>query len=166
MATLTLYNGTNMTLTGMIDYIASNEAHDNLVRDYCAKGVDPFRAARDMLNVKNYYNKMDGNEYVQMVLSLEETEINSESDIMRFKAVVKDTADMLFERYKCQLAYAVHGNTDNFHVHYVLNSVRYIDGYKLQIGPAELYGLKDMINRILEVYEFKSIRCFKKQNIN
>lgn len=166
MATLTLYNGTNMTLTGMIDYIASNKTHDNLVLDYCAKGADPFRAARDMLNVKKYYNKMNGNEYVQMVLSLEETEINSESDIMRFKGVVKDTADMLFERYKCQLAYAVHGNTDNLHVHYVLNSVRYVDGYKLQIGPAELYGLKDMISRILAVYEFNLIRCFKKQNIS
>ena len=33
MATLTLYNCTNMTLTGMIDYIASNEVHDNLVLD-------------------------------------------------------------------------------------------------------------------------------------
>ncbi len=31
MATITLYNGTNMTLTGMIDYIASNKEHNNLV---------------------------------------------------------------------------------------------------------------------------------------
>ena len=91
-----------------------------------------------------------------------ETEINSESDIMRFKAVVKDTADMLFERYKCQLAYAVHGNTDNLHVHYVLNSVRYVDGYKLQIGPAELYGLKDMISRILSMFGFTEIRVITK----
>ena len=53
MATITLYNGTNMTLTGMIDYIASNKEHNNLVLDYYAKGADPFRAARDMLNVKN-----------------------------------------------------------------------------------------------------------------
>lgn len=158
MATLTLYNGTNMTLTGMIDYIASNKTHDNLVLDYCAKGADPFRAARDMLNVKKYYNKMNGNEYVQMVLSLEETEINSESDIMRFKAVVKDTADMLFERYKCQLAYAVHGNTDNFHVHYVLNSVRYVDGYKLQIGPAELKNLKYALNKKMQMFGFTKIR--------
>lgn len=158
MATLTLYNGKNMTLTGMIDYIASNEAHDNLVLEYYAKGADPFRAARDMLNVKNYYNKMSGNEYVQMVLSLEETEINSESDIMRFKAAVKDTADMLFERYKCQLAYAVHGNTDNLHVHYVLNSVRYVDGYKLQIGPAELKNLKYALNKKMQMFGFTKIR--------
>lgn len=161
MATLTLYNCTNMTLTGMIDYIASNEVHDNLVLDYCARGADPFRAARDMLNVKNYYNKMNGNEYVQMVLSLEETEINSETDIMRFKAVVKDTADMLFERYKCQLAYAVHGNTDNLHVHYVLNSVRYVDGYKLQIGPAELNNLKYALNKKMLMFGFTKIRFNK-----
>lgn len=161
MATLTLYNCTNMTLTGMIDYIASNEVHDNLVLDYCARGADPFRAARDMLNVKNYYNKMNGNEYVQMVLSLEETEINSETDIMRFKAVVKDTADMLFERYKCQLAYAVHGNTDNLHVHYVLNSVRYVDGYKLQIGPAELNNLKYTLNKKMLMFGFTKIRFNK-----
>ena len=72
---------------------------------------------------------------------------------------------MLFDRYKCQIAYAVHGNTDNLHAHYVLNSVRYVDGYKLQIGPAELCQLKDKISEILDVYGFKEIRCFQKQEI-
>lgn len=165
MATITLYNGTNMTLTGMIDYIASNKEHNNLVLDYYAKGADPFRAARDMLNVKKYYNKTGGNEYIQMVLSLEEAEVDDEEDIQRFNMVVRNVADMLFDRYKCQIAYAVHGNTDNLHAHYVLNSVKYVDGYKLQIGPAELCQLKDKISEILDVYGFKEIRCFQKQEI-
>lgn len=160
MATVTLYNGTNMTLTGMIDYIASNKEHDNRVLDYYAKGADPFRAARDMLNVKKYYGKSDGNEYIQIVLSLEESEISSEIDVQRFKIAGRNVADMLFERYKCQLAYAVHGNTDNLHAHYVLNSVRYVDGYKLQIGPAELYQLKDIVSEILKIYGFTAIRRF------
>lgn len=166
MATMTLYNGTNMTLTGMIDYIASNKEHNNLVLDYYAKGADPFRAARDMLNVKKYYDKTDGNEYIQMVLSLEEAEIDDEKDVQRFNMVVRNVADMLFDRYKIQIAYAIHGNTDNLHVHYVLNSVRYVDGYKLQIGPAELYQLKNIISDILAVYGFKTIRRFQKQKVS
>lgn len=165
MATITLYNGTNMTLTGMIDYIASNKEHNNLVLDYYAKGADPFRAARDMLNVKKYYHKIGGNEYIQMVLSLEETEVDDEEDIQRFNIAVRNIADMLFDRYKCQIAYAVHGNTDNLHAHYVLNSVRYVDGYKLQIGPDELYQLKDMVSEIIQMYGFKMIRRFQEKNI-
>lgn len=166
MATLTVYNGTNMTLTGVINYIASNEEHNNLVLDYCAKGADPFRAVSDMLNVKKYYNKMGGNEYVQIVLSLEETEINSGADVMRFKTAVKLAADMMFDRYKCQLAYAVHGNTENLHAHYVLNSVRYTDGYKLQLGPAELYRLKNSVSVILTMCGFNIIRCFREEKIS
>lgn len=166
MATITLYNGTNMTLTGMIDYIASNKEHNNLVLDYYAKGADPFRAARDMLNVKKYYDKTGGNEYIQMVLSLEEAEVDDEEDIQHFNMVVRNVADMLFDRYKCQIAYAVHGNTDNLHAHYVLNSVRYVDGYKLQIGPDELCQLKDLVSGILTLYGFKIIRRFKEHNVS
>lgn len=166
MATITLYNGTNMTLTGMIDYIASNKEHNNLVLDYYAKGADPFRAARDMLNVKKYYNKTGGNEYIQMVLSLEETEIDDEEDVQRFNMAARSIANMLFDRYKCQIAYAVHGNTDNLHAHYVLNSVRYVDGYKLQIGPAELCQLKDIVSEIIQMNGFKMIRRVKEHNVS
>ena len=164
MATLILYNGTNLTLDAMIKYIADDVEHRGLVLYYNAKGADPYRAARDMLNVKQYYGKLDGNEYIQMVLSVEEAEINSYYDIERFKAATIEIADILFNRYKCQIAYAIHWNSDNLHTHYVLNSVRYADGYKLQIGPKELYLLKGIISGIILSHGFNKLRFYVAEN--
>lgn len=164
MATLKLYNGTNLTLDAMIKYIADDVGHEGGVLYYNAVGADPYRAARDMLNVKQYYGKMDGNEYIQMVLSLKEAEINSYDDIELFKSAAIEVADMLFGRYKCQTAYAIHCNSDNLHAHYVLNSVRYVDGHKLQIGPAELYQLKEIINTTILLYGFNKLLFYVLEN--
>lgn len=158
MATLILYNSTNKTLNGIINYIASDREHSGLILHYNAIGVDPDRAVRDMLNVKRYYNKLDGNEYIQMILSLEDNEINNDSDIECFKTLATYILYILFDRYKCQIAYALHYNTDNLHAHYILNSVRYTDGHKLQIGPEELYCLKGLINEQMLMFGFKPIR--------
>ena len=163
MAILVLFNATNRTLNTIINYIADDIEHKGFVLYYNAIGADPYRAARDMLNVKRYYGKLDGNEYIQMVLSLEENEINNYDDIERFKTVVIKVAYMLFERYKCQIAYAIHGDKDNLHAHYVLNSVRYVDGYKLQIGPKELYLLKETISGIILSYRFNKLRFYIKE---
>lgn len=62
MATLRILNGTYRTLEGMIQYIADDAGHDNGVLFYSARGTDPYRAARDMLNVQAAYNNLGGNE--------------------------------------------------------------------------------------------------------
>lgn len=110
-----------------------------------------------MLNVQAAYNNLGGNEYVQVILSLAEAEISSQEDIMRFQQAVKDVSYMLFSQYQCQVAYAIHSNTDNLHAHFIINSVRYVDGYKLQIGKGELYRLKASIRDILYSYGFSRI---------
>lgn len=58
MATITLYNGTNMTLTGMIDYIASNKEHNNLVLDYYAKVQTHLEQQEICLTSKNIIIKL------------------------------------------------------------------------------------------------------------
>lgn len=165
MATLTLYNATNMTLNGIINYIASDMEHEGLVLHYNAIGADPYRAVRDMLNVKRYYGKLDGNEYIQMILSLEADEVKSNNDIECFITAATDMLYTIFNRYKCQIAYAIHYNTPNLHVHYILNSVRYNDGHKLQIGPEELKNLKYALNEKMRMFGFSEIRV-KTQKIS
>ena len=157
MATLKILNGTYRTLEGMIQYIADDAGHDNGVLFYSARGADPYRAARDMLNVQAAYNNLGGNEYVQVILSLAEDEISSREDTMRFQQAVKDISHLLFSQYQCQVAYVIHGNTDNLHAHFIINSVRYVDGYKLQIGKGELYRLKASVSDILDRYVFSRI---------
>lgn len=157
MSTLRALNGTYRTLDGIVKYIASNEEHNDLVLAYRAVGADPFRATRDMLLVKAAYNKRGGNEYVQIIVSLMEVEIICQDDVARFQSASRAIADMMFNNYCCQIAYAVHGNTDNLHAHFVINSVRYVDGYKLQLGKKELFQLKTIVSDILNQYGFSRL---------
>lgn len=157
MSTLRALNGTYRTLDGIVKYIASNEEHNDLVLYYDAVGADPFRATRDMLSVKAAYNKRGGSEYVQIIVSLMEAEIICQDDVARFQSASRAIADMMFNKYCCQIAYAVHGNTDNLHAHFVINSVRYVDGYKLQLGKKELFQLKTIVSDILNQYGFSRL---------
>lgn len=75
---------------------------------------------------------------MQVILSLAEAKISGREDTMRFQQAVKDISYLLFRQYQCQIAYAIHSNTDNLHAHFIINSVRYVDGYKLQIGKDDL----------------------------
>lgn len=161
MATLTIYSDHRRTLDGIIKYIASNEEHNNAVRHYSANGADPFRAARDMLNVKNCYGKLNGTEYIQIIVSLCEDEYQSPDDLSRFIQATTAIANMMFVRYSCQIAWAIHGNTDNLHAHFILNTVNYINGSKFQIRKQELYNLKAIVSSILVKYGFSEILMHK-----
>lgn len=157
MSTLKILNGTYRTLEGMIQYITDDAGHANGVLFYSARGADPYRAARDMLNVQAAYNNLGGNEYVQVIVSLTEDEIACLQDTQRFQQAAMDISYLMFRHYKCQVAYAVHVNTDNLHAHFIINAVRYVDGYKLQINKKELYQLKNLVSDILEQYGFSRI---------
>lgn len=161
MATLTIYSDHRRTLDGIIKYIASNEEHNNAVCHYSANGVDPFRAARDMLDVKNCYGKLNGTEYLQIIVSLGEEEYESPDDLSRFIQAMTDIADMMFVRYSCQIAWAIHGNTDNLHAHFIMNTVNYMNGSKFQIRKEELYNLKVIVSSILSEYGFSEILMYK-----
>lgn len=161
MATLTIYSDHRRTLDGIIKYIASNEEHNNAVCHYSANGVDPFRAARDMLDVKKSYGKLNGTEYLQIIVSLGEEEYESPEDLSRFIQAITALADMMFVRYSCQIAWAIHGNTDNLHAHFIMNTVNYMNGSKFQIRKEELYNLKVIVSSILSEYGFSEILMYK-----
>lgn len=157
MSTLKILNGTYRTLEGMIQYITDDGGHDNGVLFYSARGADPYRAARDMLNVQAAYNNLRGNEYMQVILSLSDEDITCQEDMLSFQQAVIDISWIMFKEYQCQVAYAIHGNTDNLHAHFVINAVRYVDGYKLQISKSALYQLKALVSDILDQYGFSRI---------
>lgn len=78
----------------------------------------------DMLLIKKLYNKTGGLQYKQIILSLEEAE-SIEKNWAGFIAVSEEAARAIAYITGCQVAYAVHSNTDNLHTHFVVNSVRF-----------------------------------------
>lgn len=144
------------TLQGMINYIRDEEDHSNQIIYYNTCYADYENPALSMFLIKQLNNKGTGVQYKQITLSLTEDESIIENQ-PQFISVVKQTAYLLAEYTNCQVAFAVHANTPNLHAHFIINSVRFTDGYKLQLNYGDLNCLKEEISKRLMYYGFSPI---------
>ena len=151
MAILKAVNSNRYTLEGVIRYITDVAAHDGKIVFYGTSGIlDQYDPIREMMLFKWAYGKMGGLQYRQIILSFTKTETqNLPSEF--FVRPVSAIATMLTENLGLQVVFAIHGNTENIHAHYILNSVSN-DGSKLQINKRLLFLLKQEINNILRDY--------------
>lgn len=156
MAILKIVPGERYTLAGMIDYIGNTATHDDDILDENGVYVSNANHLMDMLLIKKLYNKTGGLQYKQIILSLEEAE-SIEKNWAGFIAVSEEAARAIAYITGCQVAYAVHSNTDNLHTHFVVNSVRFSDGYKIQLNRNTTILMKSVISQILEQYAFNPV---------
>ena len=129
-----------------IDYITdSNKTCDDLVG---GSGVSKDNAFNRMNVVKEYYNKCGGREYIHFVVSFKG---QHDADVLYF------FAEKVAELYLgFQVLFAVHLNTANNHIHFVVNSVNVNDGHKFSQSRSDLKQLKDRINQIADNYGLNS----------
>lgn len=160
MAILKVQNGEQFSLAGMIDYINDNQGHNNGVIYSGCSYCSPYNPLRDFCITKLLLNQTTGTQYRQIILSLPVEESNIDA-IPRFIQASSYVCTELANYFECQVAYAVHNNTDNLHAHFVLNSVKLKDGYKIQIRHPDTIAIKESINRILEAYGFQKAYYYK-----
>lgn len=147
MAIIKIKSTNNMK--NLINYIQDDKSHDDNILYYNAIGVDPAVAARDMQLCKMAYCKTKGLQGKHLIIALSKQE---EAKIIAGNNIEKTAdkiADIIYSNTGCQVAYAVHGNTDNLHIHYALNSVRIADGYKMQLNYKNKYQLEAEIKNCL-----------------
>lgn len=142
------------TLNGILSYIVDQEQHNNSVLY-----ADAIYAARqnvltDMLVTKQLFNKITGVEFKQLTLSLNSYESDRQTQFINLSL---QAAYQLANYTKCQIAFAVHANTDNLHTHFIVNSVSFVDGHKMQLNWKDLDALKGSINGLLISYGFSTI---------
>lgn len=142
------------TLKGMLDYISDANAHDNQILYTDALYTSNSYPLCGMMLTKILYYKTNGVQYKQITLSLNEEESERQTD---FIYLCQEAAWLLCNYTHCQLAYAIHGNTDNLHIHFILNSVSYLDGHKLHLDWQDTASLKSKINELLQRYGFSLI---------
>lgn len=143
MAIIKIKSTNNMK--NLINYIQDDKSHNDEIIYYNAVGVDPAAAARDMQLCKMAYCKTRGSQGKHLIIALskqEEAKIIADNKVEK---VADKIADIIYSNTGCQVAYAVHGNTDNLHIHYALNSVRIADGYKMQMNYKSKYQLEEEI---------------------
>lgn len=146
------------TLKGMLDYIQDKKKHDNEIVYYNTCYSSTAFPLISMLVTKQLYNKCTGIQYKQIILSLE-TEESLQNNYNQYIKATYEIASLLANILHCQIAYAIHANTDNLHTHFIVNSVRFDNGHKLQIGTNELILIKRKINEILSIHNLSLIKC-------
>lgn len=103
-------------------------------------GVDMDNAFERMTVVKQFYNKSGGREYKSFVVSFKGE---------RFEDLVYTAASSIAEYFSdYQVLYAVHTNTDNTHIHFIINSVSIADGHKMSQSKEDLKTFKEYVEQV------------------
>lgn len=107
-------------------------------------GVNCENAYERMQIVKHFYGKEGGREYIHFVVSFK-----GKKDVDTAYFIAENIAD-LYENF--QVLFAVHINTANTHVHFIINSVSVVGGHKFSQSKSDLQRLKNKINLIADKY--------------
>ncbi len=107
-------------------------------------GVNCENAYERMQFVKHFYGKEGGREYIHFAVSFK-----GKKDVDTAYFIAQNIAD-LYEDF--QVLFAVHINTANTHIHFIINSVNVKDGHKFSQSKSDLQRLKDKINLIADKY--------------
>ena len=163
MAILKIEKHERYTLNGMIEYLRDTKIHEGKVYYFGSIYASPNNPLIDMMNIKMLWNQVGGRQYRHIVLSLPEEESCAEY-YNAFLSVSWYAANFIARYFGCQVVFAIHANTDNIHTHFVLNSVRFTDGKKIQISKIDTVKLKEMINKNLNEFGFNDVYYYKSKD--
>jgi hypothetical protein len=163
MAILKVIPSESRSLEEMIDYVYDDGKALFINGIWILDIKDPLK---EFWLDKWAFRKLSGVQYKQIILSFT-TEESRQLSVNFFIRVVKEVAIVIAAITQVQMVYAVHGNTDNIHVHFVLNSVSPWTGKKLQINNHTLVQLKLNVNYILNKFGLQRIRLkrFEKETV-
>lgn len=129
----------------------------NLISD------DVKAAVNEMMDVKKFYGKTGGRTALHGIISLQEleSEITNAEDLMK---LCNDVLEELFPNH--QAIFAVHTNTEDLHVHFIVNSVG-LDGKKIHQPDGFVKNvLHPCVNKYAEKYGFTPNEKWKKYHSN
>lgn len=135
-------NNSGRKLKRAINYITnSKKTRPELIGGI---GVDKDNSFERMETVKRFYNKTHGREYKSFVVSFKGE---------RFEDVVYEAAKYISRYFSdYQVLYAVHINTENTHIHFIVNSVCVSDGHKLSQSKSDLQDFKDYVADAVSIF--------------
>lgn len=112
---------------------------------------DIATAVGEMMNVKKFFGKTSGRAALHMMISLPE----EESDVANAPRLMQLCQDVLKELFPDnQAIFAVHTNTDNLHIHIIVNSVG-LNGKKIhQDNKYIKERLQPCVNKYAKWYNF------------
>lgn len=133
------------SIFNLIDYALTDKRTGKPVR-YCGGfNVDISRADEQMVLVKEYFHKASKRMMRHFIVSFEE-------DVLAYDAYVLGYQIAAFYAGRYQIVFGVHEDTDNLHIHFVFNTVSFVDGLKYSDDHSDLSRLKAYVNDVYEAY--------------
>lgn len=118
-------------------------------------------AMNEMMQVKEFFGKTDGRIALHGVVSLDESE-SDEKNAGKLMLLLNDFLQEIFPEN--QAVYAVHTNTENLHVHFVVNTVG-LDGKKIHMDNKFMSEIFDNnLNKLAVKYGFTPNEDWIKKN--
>jgi len=130
-------------LSSGIKYITNPEKTDQLL--VSGKDCNPQTALAEMETTKELFDKTDGRKYKHFIQSFDPTDV---IDPEKAHELGKEFAEKSFLGYEVLIA--THLDKDHIHNHFIVNSVNFKSGLKLQSSKDDLQNMKDLNDRICE----------------
>ena len=109
-----------------------------------AHGVDPQYAASEMHDVAAVYGKDSGLRLRHSVLSFAPNENISAAEAAE---IAQEAIDFYGDNY--QIVSAVHEDTDDIHIHIVMNKISFVDGSRYRGKKSDYYQYQKHLKSIL-----------------
>ena len=117
----------------------------------CRHISDIKNATEEMMQIKEFYGKLDGRVATHGVISLDESE-SDPKNAGKLMLLLDELMQKVFPDN--QVVYAVHTNTENLHIHFILNTVG-LDGKKIHMDKNFMKEtLEANLNDLAEKYGF------------
>ncbi len=145
----------NHALLSVLNYAMRSQFYDGYA-------LDPDRAYRQMMMVKNAYHKVDGVQLLHFIISFSD-----------YEACILDMNEMLdvgwwaaqyFKGF--QSVYALHSDTRYFHLHIVVNTVRFEDGHRYSDGDLTFWAMKKGLQEQFRKSDVGVYRSYPRSNVN
>ena len=155
MAIIKVFSG-KKNISVAINYVTDSKKTDNTL--ISGKDCVPTSCYDEMMSIKNYYDKKDGNTYFHFIQSF------SPKDNISYEKA-HEIGMKFAEQFKgFQVLVATHKDREHPHNHLVVNSVSFEDGKKFHMTKKDLERIKEYSNQLC-IAEGLSIISNKKSQV-
>ncbi len=133
------------SIHNLVHYVLKYKHSERPVRFYGGYNVDVFRAADQMMSVKEYYHKTDKRLMRHIIVSFED-------DISPNDAYILGWQIAAYYADRFQIVFGVHEDSGITHIHLALNTVSFVDGLKYGGERSDLAVFKSYVNQVYDSY--------------
>lgn len=116
-------------------------------------GLNTYEYSKEMDKVALSFNKDTGVRLRHFVIGFEGREAVNAALVYQ---IGYEISAYLGKEY--QTVFSVHQDTEQLHIHIVINAVSYLDGHRYRGTKGEFYGFKSWIDSVLKRYGIYKVR--------